>query len=274
MEYIFSDNNSSSEMSKKCIEAKKTNDSTFWSTMREVIDYDFNTLNKDAFRRWASIACIPLANNSRMWKPIATTTSIAIDDEKIRDLLVEEWVGVDEEYRREFRIYDDYDTSAHRCYNVDHLLTYDQFNSIDEISSYKNIVEVGGGYGDMCGLIHKLGFSGNYYMLDFPEIHQLQKYYLGRIGFSHVNYITEIAELPTAPDLVIGTWSISEMPMDVRDEMIDQVIDSKHWLITYQNNIFGNSNHKYFVDKFANIDYAIENIDYMPYDGGNNYLIV
>ena len=126
----------------------------------------------------------------------------------------------------------------------------------------------------MCGLIHKLGFSGNYYMLDFPEIHQLQKYYLGRIGFSHVNYITEIAELPTAPDLVIGTWSISEMPMDVRDEMIDQVIDSKHWLITYQNNIFGNSNHKYFVDKFENIDYAIENIDYMPYDGGNNYLIV
>ena len=38
--------------------------------------------------------------------------------------------------------------------------------------------------------------KGKYYIFDFPEMHKLQKYYLDRSGYSYVNYITDIEDLP------------------------------------------------------------------------------
>ena len=273
MQHIFSDNDENSEWAKKALEAKKENGPEFWPTMRKVIEHDLETLERKSFRRWASIGCIPLANNSRMWQPITNSCSVAMDDEEFYNILVDDFIGIEDEWKQAFQVFHDAPFSAHRCYNADHLLKYDEFNDISEIKEMKTIVEIGGGYGDMASLIHKFGFEGDYYMFDFPEIHELQKYYLGRQGFSHIKYISDVEEVPESANLTIGTWSLSEMKDELRDGIIDK-INSEHWLITYQNNIFGNSNHKYFVEKFDEIDYAVDNIPYMPFDGGNNYLIV
>jgi len=273
MDFIYADNDEKSKWSKKAQDAKKANTKEFWPTMRECIAHDLETLDLKSFRRWATVACIPLANNSRMWKPITNVCSVAMDDKDFYDMCAEEWVGIEDEFQKEYQIFDDLPFSAHRCYNMDHLLKYDEYVSMDDIKEYKTIVEVGGGYGDMAALIHSMGFGGDYYMLEFPEIIPLQKHFLNRLGHSHIHFVSDIKDLPKKCDLVIGTWSISEMEFEERDSLMKR-LKTDHWLLTYQNNIFGNSNHKYFVDKFEDVDYAIDQIDYMPFDGGNNYLIV
>ena len=51
-----------------------------------------------------------------------------------------------------------------------------------DLSSSGVIVEFGGGYGSMCRLLHKLGFSGQYFIYDLPEFVALQRYFLKSIG--------------------------------------------------------------------------------------------
>ena len=63
MKYIWCDNDENSEMPQTLVQAKQRNDKNFWSILRKTIDHDFQTLSLKAFRRWASIAIIPLCNN-------------------------------------------------------------------------------------------------------------------------------------------------------------------------------------------------------------------
>jgi putative sugar O-methyltransferase len=274
MNYIWCDDDEQSEMSQALVQAKQRNDTDFWSILRKTIDHDVQTLPLNSFRRWASVAIVPLANNSRMHVPITSAITVAKDDDNVKNALTEEWIGIDKDSLNYYKIFDDAPYSAHRCYNMDHLLNYDLYNSISNLLSYDTIVEVGGGYGDMCAIIHKLGFEGKYYIFDFPEILKLQKYYLDRLGYSYVKYVTDINDLPHNVDFVVGTWSFSEIPLELRNELLDHLWKARHWLISYQNEIFGVNNNDYFIEKFQEKDYAIEEIEYMPFDGGNNYLIV
>lgn len=272
---LWSDKDIDSEMSRKMRLAKQINDKTFWSTAREVIDHDLNTLPKTSFRTWASLVLIPIVNNwGRMHKPIVNAIANGLEDNKIRHILQEEWIGVPDEFLSSYRVFEDSNYSSHRCYNVNHLINYDKYNELDKIVEYDTIVEIGGGYGDMCAIIHKYGFKGKYYIFDFPEIHRLQRYFLTASGVRDVNFVSDVSDLPSTVDLTIGTWSISEIELDLRNQVVDKLWDSQHWLISYQNRIFGVDNHQYFSKKFSDKDFVIDPIEYMPYDGGNNYLIV
>ena len=102
------------------------------------------------------------------------------------------------------------------------------------------IFEFGGGYGSMCRLVHNLGFVGKYIIFDLPLFSALQVYYLKSLGLP-VESISQIAkskkgivctsdihELRTLlPDqnkvynaMMIATWSISEVSIQVRDSIL------------------------------------------------------
>lgn len=115
---------------------------------------------------------------------------------------------------------------------------------LDEINS---IVEFGGGCGYMCHTLKALGFKGKYYIYDFPEIHNIQRYYLGSVG--RLDDVFFIEQQPLVHnDLFIGMWSISESTP--RHSLQD--FPAEWYWIGYQPNFDGVDNGRYFNDELTN----------------------
>ena len=132
------------------------------------------------------------------------------------------------------------------------------------------ILEIGGGYGNLCRLLLKRGFSGRYVIYDLPEFLQLQEWYLGRTlaldERKQVNYVTA---LPEAADAVVGLWSISEMPFELRDRI--KALAPKYFLIGYQQEFFGLDNVEYFKRWAEDDSYRWEHVA-IPHIKDNYYL--
>lgn len=272
--FIWSDFDENSEWSLKARDAKNRNQEDFWPIMREVIDHDCDTLPLTRFRLWASLALIPLVERSKRWKFMGAAFNGANRWTDVEKALEENWVGIPDTFaREELGAIDDFNTSMHRVQNVGHLMLC-RFNPF-EIARYKSIVEIGAGYGDMCDVIHKMGFTGKYTIYDFPEVQRVQKYYLENNNIKDVNYISEPDQLETA-DLIIGTWSISEIPMELREKIMSRIKDSPNWLVAYQDNAFNGAwtNSDYFHTFFENKKYLENIIRYSDYDGSNFHLYI
>lgn len=157
------------------------------------------------------------------------------------------------------------------------------------------IVDFGGGYGSMARLIQGLGFRGTYIIFDWPEFLALQRFYLTLaevpasidvqpeiLRAPAIVQVSDLAVLrrllaslpPTAKKLLIATWSLSEAPVPLRDEIL-AAVHPDAYLLTYQHAFGGVPNRPYF-DRVA-IDYSrISWYDYaMPYIPAerNRYLL-
>jgi hypothetical protein len=137
-------------------------------------------------------------------------------------------------------------------------------------------VEIGAGYGDMCSVVHDMGFKGKYTIVDIPETQPIQNFYLNKQGITP-EFSFEDDNVGPA-DLVISTWALSETPVEYREQLMPKIKDSKNWLILAQSNIFGFSvNEDYFANFFKD-----KNMTQIPlvsdglikWDGSNNYYIV
>ena len=99
---------------------------------------------------------------------------------------------------------------------------------ISNIAKLDSIFEFGPGYGGLCDLIFRAGFKGRYYLRDFPEMQEIQKYFLGEQGLEGRVFW----DLPPKPvDLFISTWALSETPLKVREEVLDAVRAEKYYLV-------------------------------------------
>lgn len=102
-----------------------------------------------------------------------------------------------------------------------------------DVSKLEYVVECGGGYGSMCRLFRNLGFKGTYLIFDLPHFSALQKYYLSannicvqkssstnEMTVQLVSDVDELEEFITPirekDSLFLATWSLSEMPLDLR----------------------------------------------------------
>lgn len=93
------------------------------------------------------------------------------------------------------------------------------------------IVEVGGGYGAMALICHRLGFRGRYIIYDLPEFSLLQQYYLSNVGIEGVEFATQI-DNPTECDLLIGLYSLSEMGLNERGAIM-KACPAQSYLLAY-----------------------------------------
>ena len=86
-----------------------------------------------------------------------------------------------------------------------------------KISSMRHIIEIGGGFGAMAVAAYRFGFNGVYEIYDLPEFSLLQEYYLSHIQVQTQTRVWCIGKPPfiaqTGTDLLIGMWSIGEMPI-------------------------------------------------------------
>jgi hypothetical protein len=76
------------------------------------------------------------------------------------------------------------------------------------------VVEVGAGIGCMVDIFRKAGFTGKYSIIDLDTINKIQRYYLE--SNSCLDKVDFIGPKSNKVSLLIGTWSISEMPLEDR----------------------------------------------------------
>ncbi len=145
------------------------------------------------------------------------------------------------------------ESSGNRIIHAYHLLEMQKATGV-RFDQLETIVEFGGGYGSISRLLRKLGFKGNYVFYDLPEFLALQRFYLEGIDqktFSASNFNANekgqnvlvgtpedlkkvLASLHKEPSMFIATWSLSESPVSVREQVLPLVSNSSYFLFGYQ----------------------------------------
>jgi len=112
-----------------------------------------------------------------------------------------------------------------------HVMQYQDRTGL-HVSELSSIVEFGGGYGNLCRAIHRLGFNGQYTIWDLPIFSALQRFYLENSGITRVA-CGQICQ-PVETDLFIATWSLSEVSHGYKDYVLRRV-RAGSVLIAYSN---------------------------------------
>lgn len=178
-------------------------------------------------------------------------------------------------------------TSANLIHHAYHILTWEK-QTRGHIADLDLVFEFGGGYGSMCRLLHNLEFKGKYIIYDLPLFSALQKFYLKSIGInvlspdqiesaqSGVFCISKEEDLlkisNTGKSLFIATWSLSEAPLKVREQIFPIAKKLSSWLIAYQKT-FGEMNNADFFNSTMNITGYKWKDTPITHMEGNNYLV-
>jgi len=273
---IYPDFDINSIMSQKMHKAKEENNSNYWSVMREVFLHDYNTLPKNRFKVWASVMSVPLMSRYKIFDYTNVVMEAVQKDERYKFALEDPLVGYGNKH--DFSIYslfDDFNTTMNRVYHLAHLIKCGY--TPEKLANLDTILEFGAGIGEMAEIIFKLGFKGKYVIYDFPEVSNLQKYLHKTLNLNNISYTGDYNDLKPV-DLCIGTWSLTEMPLDLREKILRNTLQSKEWLIAYSNKIFNIDNddyiHNTFLPNYKGFDINFIDIPSMPWDGGTKYLTV
>jgi len=199
--------------------------------------------------------------------------------EKWKKALKESPVGKPQPYKK---MTETSGNMLHYAYSLSLLAETFQMNPKEA----RRVFEFGGGYGGMARLFFNLGFNGEYYIFDLPEFTALQKYYLQSTGLQTlknaratkgISLIDKVEILQKNPiinaDILIGTWSLSETPLDFRNKILSLVKNPKYYLISYQESFRGIDNARYFTEfekSISNYEWKHFPIKHLP---GNYYLL-
>ena len=169
-----------------------------------------------------------------------------------------------------------------------HVAQFENMTS-ENINDLDCIFEFGGGYGGMYRLIHNLGFKGKYIIFDFPAFSALQQYFIKSIGLEahtvdsfkqaksgvicvsdfHVLQDLLLNHVPATNSMFLASWSLSECPVDLRNEILPMVTNFKGFLIAYQGQFEGTDNIEFFNDWKGNqlgINWCDKQIEHIPND--------
>jgi hypothetical protein len=167
--------------------------------------------------------------------------------------------------------------SATAIHHAHHLCRFEQEVG-RPLDGFSGICEFGAGFGSLCRIAHRAGFTGRYLIFDLPVACALQRYYLSATGIASVSWTSDLdrlaAELQTleAPRLFIATWSLSESPLEVRQTVAAALVDFDAFLLAYQENFLGIDNRAFFdlwQSWFPAISWEEQSIAQLP---GHRYL--
>lgn len=159
---------------------------------------------------------------------------------------------------------DSVNTSTYNMKSNHHYFHYNTLTN-QNINDFKNIVELGGGCGDFAKFTLNMGYTGNYTIIDIPEILEIQRYNL--MGYD-VNFSSHPISTTNTNTLFISTWALSECPLGWRDKIIN-ALNPSNWLIIYQVNFQDINNNEYF-DSW---DGLRVDLPFIPWDGGSKYIL-
>lgn len=250
--------------------SNKVNNTSAWENYRKKIRKDILEKNPLNFTNWETIKgtmfCIPPEDEYE--------SLINSKDKKIWEKAIKESkIGNPEPY---YLMKESSGNIIHQAYHIQQLKKY---SNID-LSKINTIFEIGGGYGSMCRLIHKLGFKGNYIIFDLPELLELQKFYLrlNNIPKEKIHFLSDIKKIKNIIDieninLTIGLWSFSELPINLRDSILEYFKKSDYILFTYQNTFTDINNISYFNELKKSFNNHIWHCEEISHIKKNHYLI-
>ena len=183
-------------------------------------------------------------------------------------------------------------SSGNLIHHAYHLAKFEEETAIST-NSINFVFEFGGGYGSMCRLLHNDGFRGEYVIFDLPAFSALQEFFLKSIGrtvhsvdslktagngivcISDLEQLREIlsSDFTVRNSVFIGTWSISEAPIHLRNLILPLTLSFSGFLISYQDQFEEVNNIDFFRNwKVAqrDIEWHEWEIEHMP---KNRYLV-
>jgi ribosomal protein S19 len=151
------------------------------------------------------------------------------------------------------------ESSGNRIRQVYHLKKFSDFSNIN-IKTIKRVIEIGGGYGCMARIFSKLNHKIKYIIFDTFEVNLLQYYFLklnklevaienskSRINLiSSIKINNEINYKNNSKTLLIANWSLSEMPLKLRNKILKLIFKIPYILISFQDKFEDINNLKYF----------------------------
>ena len=146
---------------------------------------------------------------------------------------------------------------AQHAYHLTRLLECTDF----DLSRLQLVVEFGGGYGSFYRLLRNLGYRNRYVICDLPVMCALQRFYLRNVfptgpdAEPPANLQWLSGDMQSAlkreasqqsPSLFIATWSLSETPPAVRDEIAPVMGGFGYIVCAYQRTFGSHDNVQYF----------------------------
>lgn len=158
-------------------------------------------------------------------------------------------------------------TSANRIHHAYHLCRFEDESGLS-VRNFGLVVEFGGGYGSMCRVVRKCGFRGRYVIFDLPLPSAIQVFYISRLLGGHCapglsgwengdgtfceSNLAALAGKLDGDDpgfgkrLFMATWSLSEAPTAVRQEILPVMRACDAYLFAYQDKFDDVDNCAYF----------------------------
>ena len=126
-------------------------------------------------------------------------------------------------------------STANYCTLAYHLYQWERETG-RRIEDCERIVEFGGGFGGMPVVAIKLGFRGEWWSYDLPEVALIQEWYLTNLHIHGIRYCPVVDEsFPSPPehcDLLIACHSLSEVPPSLQESFLGAV-NTDAYLFTY-----------------------------------------
>jgi len=141
-----------------------------------------------------------------------------------------------------------------------HLVRLLESTDID-LSHLRLVVDFGGGYGSFFRLLRNLGYRDQYLICDLPVMCALQRFYLRNVfptgleAQAPENLRWQSDDIPAtlqresakhSPSLFVATWSLSETPLTVRNEIAPFLAGFDYVLCAYQRAFGTHDNVQYF----------------------------
>lgn len=171
-------------------------------------------------------------------------------EEKWKEVIKESPVGKPEPY-------EEYPQSSGNMITVANHFAYFIPRTKCKLEELDTIFEFGAGYGCMCRLAYRFGFSGKYVILDLPAVLDLQRYYLERTAKGRtIQYLSDSDEFVKqisdrkGQSLFMAQWSISESPLSLRKKVLKTVCANVDYiLIAFQEKHRGFDNQDFFLEE-------------------------
>lgn len=158
-------------------------------------------------------------------------------------------------------------SSGNRINHVYHLSCLEEELNID-LNNLENIFEFGGGYGCMARIFSNINNQINYKIFDTNLVNCLQYYYLKQndldVGFNDNKFylINDFQKLnyneKQKNSLFIANWSLSEVPLILRDNFELYIENFENIMISFQENFEEINNLKYFENLKQNLQEKYE----------------
>lgn len=123
---------------------------------------------------------------------------------------------------------------------LQYIYVYNRLETLFGSLKGLNIIEIGGGYGGQCKIIHDYCHPGQYTIVDLEEPGLLQEKYLSKFGIQANIVSPHFAERGRPCDLVISNYALSEIIEPFQTNYVRAILlHAKHGYITCNGIIHG-----------------------------------